>query len=71
MIFCVNFTSSAIFLQVSKKSSVQPIESSSSSSEEEDSKAGILRVVECQSVHKTRQQERGTASRAGAAVVGM
>jgi hypothetical protein len=70
MFFYVNLTLFALFLQISKKSTVQPIESSSSS-EEEDSKAGILRVVECQSVHKIRQQERGTASRAVAAVVGM
>ena len=49
---------------------MQPIESSSSS-EEEDSKAGILRVVECQSVPETPQQESGTASHSGAGVVGM
>jgi hypothetical protein len=70
MFFYVYLTLFALFLQISKKSTVQPIESSSSS-EEEDSKAGILRVVECQSLPETPQQESGTASHSGAGVVGM
>lgn len=54
--------------QNSKKATVESVSSSSS---EEDSKAGIVNVVECQSVHNISQQEHHATdtSRAGVGVV--